>query len=114
LIQAPVTSGVEARPQPVHVRKWLELYDPLVVEQLKPEERYSIVRVGGVQYAFTSYEAHVRALHQVWAAGLIPSSGPAAVRGADLPDFAPELKGVDVDLTDIQSADVGQRRRRFS
>ena len=91
-----------------------EFYEPVVAAQLKADAHYSIIRIRDVQYAFTTYEAHARALGQIWDAGLVPESGPTAVLGADLPEVAPKLQGVDTDLGDLRRSDFEQRRRRFA
>jgi len=105
-----IEADIVATPEP----HWKEFYEPVVAEQLRPDTRYSIVRLRDVQYAFTTYEAHARALGQIWDAGLLPESGPTAVLGADLPEVAPKLLGVDTDLGDLRRSDFEQRRRRFT
>jgi hypothetical protein len=98
---------------PVHEAKrgWVELYGPLLAEQLAPYERYTLLHVGDVQYAYTSYDRCVRALREAWDAGFVPRLGKGGVRGVELSDLAPRLQGVDSDLTELGRADTESRRR---
>lgn len=73
-------------------------YKPELVERLRWDRRYSIVRVRGAVYAFSDYDSFVAALNAAWEAGVVPDHGPGSVLGIDLPDVAPSLSGVDVDL----------------
>ena len=66
---------------------------------LHTDRRYSIVRLGSTEFAFSDYELYVSALNLAWAAGFVPDHGPSSVPGFDLPDVAPSLRGVDVDIT---------------
>jgi hypothetical protein len=93
-------------------RRWIDRYGPLVAEQLEPYARYTLLHVGDVQYAFTTYERCVRALSEAWAAGLAPRLGQGGVPGVELPDVAPRLEGVDSDLSELRRTDT-ERRRRF-
>jgi hypothetical protein len=113
LIPAGIGSTRELHERPSAGAPLREFYDPLVADQCHPNERYSVISVGSVQFAYTTYEAHARALNQIWDAGLVPGSAPTAVRGVDLPKVAPKLQGVDLDLSDLTPADV-EPRRRFS
>jgi hypothetical protein len=81
-----------------------------VSEQLDPDRRYSLFRVGSVEYAFTSYEAFSRALRHAWAAHLVPEPLPSA-GGEALLEIAPNLQAVDPDLSDLRPSDVGRRSR---
>jgi hypothetical protein len=92
-------------------RRWIERYGPLVAEQLEPYKRYTLLRVGELQYAYTSYERCVQSLGDAWDAGLVPRLGRGGVRGVDLPDVAPRLQGVDSDLGELRPPDVASRRR---
>jgi hypothetical protein len=92
-------------------KRWRKAgYPPEVVEALQAERRYSIVRVGDVEYAFSDYDRYVSALREAWAAGLVPHHGPSSVLGIDLPDVAPRLRGVDVDLVAQRPPDPGVER----
>jgi hypothetical protein len=93
-------------------RRWVERYGPLVAEQIEPYGRYTLLHVGDVEYAYTSYERCVHALRDAWHAGLVPRLGRGGVRGVDLPEFAPRLQGVDSDLSELRRPDT-ERRRRF-
>jgi hypothetical protein len=84
--------------------RWRAVYGPDVAEALDSDTRYSLVRVGEVDYAYTDYNAYVRALGQIWAAGLVADHCTGAV-GAELLDAAPNLRGVDLDLADMNPAD---------
>jgi hypothetical protein len=91
--------GNERRRQDEAEKRWREAgYPPEVVEVLRPDVRYSIVRVGDVEYAFSDHDKYVAALGAIWAAGLVPDHGPSSVPGSDLPDVALRLRGVDLDL----------------
>jgi hypothetical protein len=94
-------------------RRWVERYGRLVAQQLEPYQRYTLLHVGDVQYAYTTYERCVRALRDAWAAGLVPSLGRGGVRGVDLPDLAPRLAGVDSELSGLRRSDTEPRQRRF-
>lgn len=94
-------------------RTWIERYGPLVAQQLEPYGRYTLLQLGDVQYAYTSYERCVHALRDAWNAGLAPALGRGGVRGVDLPDVAPRLQGVDSDLSELRRSDTEPRRRRF-
>lgn len=79
-------------------------YGQLLASQLEPSRRYSIVRIGMAEFAYTRYNQLVEALGQAWALGFVPESRPS-VLGRDLPDAAPELRGIDVDLTRLEPGD---------
>ena len=68
---------------------------------------YSLIRVKKVEFAYTEHDAFVRALGQVWDAGLVPEPLPT-VSGSQLRERAPNLVGIDVDLSDLTPADVGE------
>jgi hypothetical protein len=92
-------------------RQWTDRYGPEVARQLEPDRRYSLVRVGSVEYAYTGYSQLLRALGEVWSAGLVPQPLPSAM-GSDLLDAAPNLNGVDSELAGLQAADI-ERPSRF-
>lgn len=107
--------GDPAEPDPRRTKlraAWRARYGPVVAEQIDPDRSYSLIRVGAVEYAFTSYDAYVRALKHVWGAELIPEPLPNSV-GAKLLDVAPNLHAVDPDLDDVRRSDV-ERPSRFS
>jgi len=89
--------------------QWTQAYGAPVAEQLHPERSYTLIRVGSVEFAYTSYERYLRALGQAWGAGFVPDPLPSAC-GRDLPTVAPNLLGVDSDLGVLAAADV----ERFS
>jgi hypothetical protein len=72
--------------------------------------RYSVVRVGDADFAFSDHDVFVAALGHVWDAGLVPEPRPSVTH----PElrFLPKLRGVDVDLGELTRADV-QREHRF-
>jgi hypothetical protein len=79
--------------------RWVAQYGPVVALQLEPQRRYSIVRIGAVEYAFTDYDRYARALRRIWDARRMPEPlGSAA--GSDLLDIAPNLQAVDPDPDD--------------
>jgi hypothetical protein len=82
-----------------------------LAQKLESHRRYSLVRVGAVEYAFSSYEGYTRAMGEIWSAGLVPEPLPSTL-GADVPSVAPHLRDVDPDLGDLTAADV-RRPRRF-
>jgi hypothetical protein len=89
--------------------RWTTGYGPAVAMQLEPDCRYSLVRVGAAEYAFTDHDRYVRSLRQVWGAGLVAEPLRSAI-GAELHDVAPNLKAVDPDPDDLRP----RGRSRFS
>lgn len=85
-------------------------YEPLVAAQVDPDRRYALMRVGNVEYAYGDYDAYIRGMGQAWAAGLVPEPLPSTP-GSRLPEVAPRLMGVDVDLADLRPADVASTDR---
>jgi hypothetical protein len=73
--------------------------------------RYSVVRVGEADFAFSDHDRFVAALGYVWDAGLVPEPRPSVTH----PELRtmPNLRGVDVDLADLVRSDV-ERDKRFS
>ena len=61
---------------------------------------YSLVRIGSAEYAYTSYSRYVRALDHAWSVGLVPEPLPSTI-GSEMLNVAPNLRGVDADLTDL-------------
>ena len=107
------TAPMEGDPRPGNLReRWSESYGPLVAEQLRADRRYTLFRVGSSEFAYTSYEGYVRALKRAWALGFVPEPLPSAT-GTDILDTAPNLRGVDLDLSDLRPSDV-RRPSRFS
>ncbi len=82
-------------------QQWRQIYDPEVVERLRWDRQYWLVRIGGSEFAFSSFDGYVAALKDVWAAGLIPDHAPGPVRGIDLPAAAPRLSAIDDELTPL-------------
>jgi len=108
--QAPLGSAKE----PVSLREqWTSRYGPLVAEQLRPDRRYTLVRVGSVEFAYTDYDRYLRALGQAWGAGLVPDPLPSTT-GTQLLGITPNLRGVDLDLADLSDSDVAPPQSRFS
>jgi hypothetical protein len=93
--------------------QWTAQYGPLVADQLHPSARYTLIRIGSAEFAHTDLNHYLRGLGQAWAAGFVPDPLPTAA-GSDLLEAAPNLRGVDVDLTDLEETDVAPRGRRFS
>jgi hypothetical protein len=85
-------------------RRWIDRYGRLVAAQLEPDRRYSLIRIGSSEYAYTSYSHHVRALGQAWSAGLVPEPLPRTL-GSELLAVAPNLKSVDADLDEVRPGD---------
>jgi hypothetical protein len=83
-----------------------------LAELLEPTRRYSLIRGGAVEFAYTDHDRYVRALKNLWSAGLVPHPLPA-VDGSQLLEASPNLRSVDADLTDLQASDV-ERSSRFS
>jgi hypothetical protein len=102
----PPDSPGEQRRIDEAVRRLREAYGPEIAARLRPDGRYSIVRIGDSEYAFSDYDAYVAALRAAWTAGLVPDHGPGQVLGTDLPEVAPGLNGVDPDLASTGSPDV--------
>lgn len=93
--------------------RWVELYGPLVAAQLEPDRRYSVVRIGSVEFAYTDTDRFVRALREAWDAGYVPEPRPSCL-GTELADVAPRLRGVDCGLGDVAPADLERPAGRFS
>jgi hypothetical protein len=94
-------------------RRWRNAFGPLVARHLDARRSYAVVRVAEVDFAFADPDAYVRALGQIWEAGFVPEPRPTAT-GARLPEVAPDLRGVDLDLADLRPEDVRPRPRRSS
>jgi hypothetical protein len=77
-----------------------------------PRVRYSVMRVGQADFAYSDHDLYVRALGQAWDAGLVPEPRPS-VAAADLRTELPRLRGIDIDLGDLRPDDVALRTRRF-
>ena len=106
----PMESGASS---PSLHEQWSAAYGPLVAQQLHPDSRYALIRVGTIEFAYSDFDRYLRALGQAWGAGFVPESLPSAL-GAELLEAAPSLRGVDLDITDLSSRDVAARERRFS
>jgi hypothetical protein len=78
--------------------RWAKAYGEQVAKKLEWDRRYVIVRIGSSEFAFSDYDRYVAALRDAWAAGFVPEHGPNLVRGADLPDAAPALRGVNAGI----------------
>jgi hypothetical protein len=76
---------------------WAATYGPLLASQLEVGRRYSLLRVGAVEFAYTRYDHLAHAMARAWELGLVPELRPSAF-GRDLPRAAPRLRGVDSDL----------------
>jgi hypothetical protein len=74
-------------------------YGPELIERLRWDRSYSVLRIGNLELAYSDYGAFRAALGAAWDAGYVPAPGHSSVRGADLPDVAPSLSGLDVDLS---------------
>jgi hypothetical protein len=92
--------------------RWIDRYGPVLAEKLEPDRRYSLVRLGAAEFAYTTYDGYVRALAQAWSAGFVPQP-LGLVEGSRLLEIAPNLRAVDADLSDLQASDV-ERSSRFS
>jgi hypothetical protein len=83
---------------------WIDRYGPLVAEEIEADRRYSLVKFGTLEFAYSTYEGYVRALRQAWDAGFVPEPLGSA-KGSRLLDTAPNLVGVDADLSALQASD---------
>jgi hypothetical protein len=92
---------------------WADLYGPQIAGQLRPDHRYSLIKVGAAEFAYSDYGTYLRALGQAWDAGFVPDPLPSAL-GRELPEMAPNLKGLDTDLSDFEPGDFEPPARRFS
>jgi hypothetical protein len=81
-------------------------YGRLLSLQLEPMRRYTILRVGAAEFAYTRYDQFVEALAQAWAEDL-PAEQRPSVLGRDLPAGAPGLRGVDSDLSGLDLTELG-------
>ena len=93
--------------------QWTTQYGPLVADQLRPDGRYTLIRIGSAEFAYTDSDRYRAGLGQAWEAGFVPEPLPTAT-GRDLVQAAPNLRGVNLDLTDLTEADIASPRRRFS
>jgi hypothetical protein len=105
--------SVHAPPAETPYERWVEAYGPLLAEQLQADCSYAVIRVEAVEFAYSEYDRYLRALAQAWEAGFAPDVLPSTL-GRDLPQVAPALRGVNVDLSGLESPDVEPARRRFS
>jgi hypothetical protein len=87
---------------------WIARYGPDVAARLEPDRRYSLVKVGAAEYAFTTYDRYVAALKRVWSAEQVPEPRPSAL-GSELIEVAPNLRAIDPDLDDLPAAGVDDR-----
>jgi hypothetical protein len=85
--------------------RWAAAYGELLSLQLEPARRYSILRVGNAEFAYTRYDHFVEALAHAWAAGRAVEQRPS-VLGSELPGAAPGLRAVDADLSAWDGADL--------
>jgi hypothetical protein len=90
--------------------RWTARYGPRIAAQLEPDRRYSLVKVGAAEYAFTSYDRYVAALKRVWSDEQVPEPRPS-VLGSELLEVAPDLRGVDPGFDDLPVADVDDGSR---
>jgi hypothetical protein len=77
----PHTTGVRSRPRG---------------EQLLPDHRYALLRIGTVEFAYTTWDRYLRAMGQAWAAGFVPDPLPSRM-GRDISCRPASLGGIDVD-----------------
>ena len=94
------------------LERWTDQYGQALAGRREPERRYSLLRVGATEFAYTTYEKYVRALDQAWAAGFVPEQ-LGLVEGSKLLDVAPNLRDIDADVADLQASNV-ERSSRFS
>jgi hypothetical protein len=92
--------------------RWIDQYGQALAGRLEPERRYSLLRVGAAEFAYTTYDRYVRALDQVWSAGLVPEP-LGLVEGSRLLEVVPNLRDIDGDLSELQASDV-ERSSPFS
>ena len=84
--------------------QWTNRYGPLRAERIEAERRYSLVDVGGLEFAYSAYEGYTRALRAAWDAGYVPRPKGSAL-GSQLRETAPNLVGVDAELSQLQTLD---------
>jgi len=96
LPQNPGPVGGDARVAQLRER-WTERYGARLAAQLEPDRRYSLLKVGAAEYAFTSYDRYVAALKHVWSGDQVPEPRPSVV-GSELLEVAPNLLDIDPDL----------------
>jgi hypothetical protein len=92
--------------------RWIDQYGHALAGRLEPERRYSLLKVGTAEFAYTTYDHYVTALDQVWRAGFVPEP-LGLVEGSRLLDVAPNLRDINADLGNLQASDV-ERSSRFS
>ena len=84
----------ESRPHTTAMRSRLRAGHAL------PSHRY-VLRIGSVDFAYTTCDRYLRALGQAWAAGLVPDPLPSSgVR---------DLGGIDLDISALSHAETYER-----
>jgi hypothetical protein len=83
---------------------WIDRYGPLMAEEIEADRRYSLVKVGRLEFAYSTYETYVAALRQAWDAGFVPEPLGSAT-GSQLLETTPNLVAVDADLSRLQGSD---------
>lgn len=74
-----------------------------MTKQIEAERRYSLVKVGALELAYSTYEGYVRALGEAWDAGFLPEPLGSAM-GSQLVEAAPNLVAVDAEFSDVQAS----------
>lgn len=82
---------------------WIERFGPLATERIEADRRYSLVKVGALQFAYSTYEGYARALREAWDAGFVPEPLGSA-KGSRLLENAPSLVAVDAELSSLQAS----------
>jgi hypothetical protein len=90
---------VQQLSDPVH-ELWVRHYGAALAAQLEPDRRYTLIKVGDAQFAYTDQRQYLRALGRAWDAGFVPQPLPSAL-GRELVSVAPRLSGVDADPTGV-------------
>lgn len=83
---------------------WINRFGPLRAEVIVAERRYSLVDVGGLEFAYSAYEGYTRALGAAWEAGYVPRPMGSAL-GSQLRETVPNLLAVDAELSQLQALD---------
>jgi hypothetical protein len=83
---------------------WIDRFGPLHTERIEADRRYSLVRIGSLEFAYSTYEGYARALREAWDAGFVPEP-LGSPKGSLLLEAAPNLVAVDAELSDLQASD---------
>jgi hypothetical protein len=92
----------QVRPRDVR-KRWVDSYGPVLAARLEPDRRYALLTIDSADFAYTDSGVYLRVIGQAWEAGYDPLPRPSAL-GSELPDLAPDLRGIDCSLIKLRQA----------